>query len=135
MVSRWLLLQALTSCSPGCGIVLLLGFWEDQGDRWVCLGSHSVAVSDTCRDAFESGRVGLVRSPAIHPYPHAASIHSDARYVSQDAYHAADTDGPGGVLALEDYVYSYQEVSSLFDQNLTLAFGSYLGPAITTKVD
>ena len=135
----------------GDGIVLQLGFWEDQGDRWVYLGSHYaavagaepknrfVAISDPFRDAFESGRVGLGRSPSPHAYPHAGDMHNDAPYVSQDAYSAVAAQGPGGVWALEDYVHSYQEVSGLFDQNLAPAFETYrdyyLGSAITTKVD
>ena len=143
--------QLLAWARHGDGIVLLLGFWEDQGDRWVYLGSHYVAVagaepknrfvaiSDPFLDAFESGRVWMGRSPMVHPYPHAADVHNDAQYVSQDVYPATDTEGPGGTWALGSYAGTYEDVENFVGQNMVAEFKAYesyyLGCEITAAVD
>jgi hypothetical protein len=135
----------------GDAVVLLLGFWEDQGDRWVYLGGHYVAVagvepanrfvavSDPVRDAWEAGEAVLGRSPVPHAHhPEDAEVHNDARYVSHDAYRVVTTEGPGGTRALESYVLSYTDVEGFFGQNMVAAFapyqGFYGGAAITTKI-
>jgi len=129
--------QLLTWVQGGDVVVLLLGFWEWQGDRWVYLGGHYVAVagaepvnrfvaiSDPFRDAFEAGQVTTGRSPVPHPYPHEADVHNDAQYVSQDAYRVVETEGPGGTWALGDYVPAYEDMQNFTGQNLALAFESY----------
>lgn len=136
----------------GQGVVLLLGFWEWQGDRWVYLGGHYVAVagaepvnryiavSDAFRDAWEAGEAVLGRSPVWHSYPHAADVHNDGQYVSQDAYRVLATEGPGGEGALENYVPAFAGVPNFTGQNVPQAFEPYLGeyggsPLITTKMD
>ena len=143
--------QLLAWVRRGDGIILLLGLWEDQGDRWVYLGSRYVAVagaepqnrfvaiSDPFLDAFESGRVELGRSPSSHAYPHAGNIHNNARFVSQDAYPAVAAQGPGGVWALGSYARSYEEVEGSVGQNRVAGFdvyeSYYLGGQIATKAD
>ncbi|MBM4432342.1 MAG: hypothetical protein FJ026_18640, partial [Chloroflexi bacterium] len=99
--------QLLSWVQSGKGVVLLLGFWEWQGDRWVYLGAHYVAVagiepvnrylalSDPFRDAWEAREAVLGRSPVSHLYPHDAEMHNDAQYVSHDAYHMLTAEGPG----------------------------------------
>ena len=136
----------------GDGVVLLLGFWEYQGDRWVYLGGHYVAVAgteplnryvgvcDPFRDAWEAGEALLGRTPVHHDYPHSADLHNDAQYVSQDAYRTVDGQGPGGAITLEGYVPAFSGVPNFVGQNVPTAFESYLGPfggspVITTKVD
>jgi len=143
--------QLMAWVRRGDGIVLQLGFWEDQGDRWVYYGSHYaavagaepknrlVAISDPFRDAFESGRVWMGRSPMDHPYPHVVDVHNDAQYVSQDVHPAADSAGPGGRWALANYVGTYQDVENFVGQNLVPEFevyqSYYLGGEIHTTVD
>jgi len=132
------------------GVVLLLGFWEWQGDRWVYLGGHYVAVagvepvnryvaiSDPFRDAWEAGEAVLGRSPVPHPYPHDVAVHNDVQYVSQDAYPAVAAEAPGGALALGSYVLSHADVQNFFGQNMVAAFapyqGLYGGASITAKI-
>jgi len=143
--------QLLTWVRGGDVVILLLGFWEWQGDRWVYLGGHYVtvagvepsnqlvAISDPFRDAFEAGRVVIGRSPESHPYPHTADVHNDVRYVSHDAYSVVSADGPGGVWALDNYVLTYEDVQGFIGQNLVPIFESYRGyyggADITTKAD
>jgi hypothetical protein len=143
--------QLTTWVRDGSGAAVLLGFWEWQGDRWIYLGGHYVAiagvepanrlvaVSDPFRDAFEAGGVALGRSPVTHPYPHDTDVHNDAQFVSQDAYPLLPTEGPGGAWALGGYVLSYQDVQNFFGQNVAPDYISYLGTfsgaAITAKLD
>lgn len=126
----------------GDGVVLLLGFWEDQGDRWVYLGGHYVAlagvepqnrylaVSDPFRDAFEVGDTTLGRSrPPGHPSAHATDLHNDAQYVSHDAYFAP-LEKPAalaGVEILQGYVPAEADVANFEGQNVPLALESRLG--------
>jgi hypothetical protein len=48
--------------------------------------TSELLVSDPLQDAFEAGKVSSGRSPALHAYPHASSVHNDAQFVSQDVY-------------------------------------------------
>jgi hypothetical protein len=144
--------QLSTWVRDGSGVALLLGFWEWQGDRWVYLGGHYVAlagvepanrlvaVSDPFRDAYEAGDVLLGRSPVTHPHPHDTDAHNDAQYVSQDAYPLLPAEGPGGAWALGEYVpFFSQDVRNFFGQNVAPDFRAYLGTfsgsAISTKLD
>jgi hypothetical protein len=144
--------QLLSWVGDGDGIVLLLGFWEWQGDQWVYLGGHYVAVagvepvnrymavSDPFRDAWEAQEAALGRSPVTHDYPHNTDVHNDAQYVSHDAYRVVATEGPGGVGALESYVPAFAGIQNFVGQNVAAALAPYLGdysgsPVITTKVD
>jgi len=136
----------------GDGVVLLLGFWEWQGDAWVYLGGHYVAVageeplnrylalSDPYRDAWEAGQAVLGRSPLRHAYPHDSVVHNDSTYVSQDAFRIIPASGPGGSIALEGYVPAFAGVPNFAGQNVPPSFLGYLGaysgsPVVTTKVD
>ncbi len=126
----------------GDGVVLLLGFWEDQGDRWVYLGGHYVAlagvepqnrylaISDPFRDAFEAGEITLGRSrPPGHPFPHDTDLHNDAQYVSHDAYFAP-LERPAAladVEILQGYVPAEADVSNFEGQNVPVALESHLG--------
>jgi len=144
--------QLLSWVQHGKGVVLLLGFWEWQGDRWVYLGAHYVAVagmepvnrylalSDPFRDAWEARQAVLGRSPVHHLYPHEADVHNDAQYVSHDAYHILAAEGPGGVVALENYVPAFAGVPNFLRQNVAAAFEPYLdnyggSPVISAKID
>jgi hypothetical protein len=144
--------QLFAAVQRADGIALLLGFWEWQGDRWVYLGGHFVtvsgaeplnrylAISDPFQDAWEAGEAILGRTPVTHPFPHQADVHNDAQYVSHDAYRVVQTEGPGGVGALENYVPAFAGVPNFTGQNVPIAFDTYFGeysgsPIITTKVD
>ena len=48
--------------------------------------TFELLISDPWQDAYEAGMVPQGRSPAPHLYPHPATVHNDAQYVSQDAY-------------------------------------------------
>ncbi len=138
----------------GNGVVLLLGFWEQQGpEQWVYLGGHYVAaagvepvnrylaVSDPFRDAFEAAEILLGRSDGGHAYPHGSEVHNDAKNVSHDAYRVVVAEGPGGVVALADYAPTSASLPSLFGQNMAAAFedyrGDYVGPLfnVWTTID
>jgi uncharacterized repeat protein (TIGR01451 family) len=92
-------------------VVLLLGFYELQGD-WVRVGGHYVSVagvdpagaiafSDPFLDASESGlAAGRVLSGTMllpHKPGHSPDLHNDAGNISHDIYPIAKTDSPGGV--------------------------------------
>jgi len=86
-------------------VVLNLEFWQDmgggnwnrymydpggQGGHYVTLAgvnstTSQVLLSDPWWDAFEAKMV-LGESPAPHVYPHNATVHNDAQFVSHDAY-------------------------------------------------
>lgn len=118
-------------------VVLLLGFWQlgDDG-AWVRIGGHYVTcagvnsaerligVSDPYWDNAEAGGAGRV--PAAHAYPHIASVHNDARYVSHDIYRVVDSDSPGGDWALENYA-SGKDVSNFEGQNWANDLLTYQG--------
>lgn len=140
--------------ADGDGVVLLLGFWEEQGaDQWVYLGGHYVAldcvepgnrfvaISDPFRDAWEAGEAVLGFSPMQHPYPHTADMHNDAQYVSHDGYRLFAARGPGGMVALEGYLGQQAHLENFLEQNRVTAFepyfGVYAGPVanVQTTID
>ena len=141
-----------TWVQQGDGVVLLLGFWEWQGDAWVYLGGHYVtvageeplnrylALSDPYRDAWEAREAVLGRSPLRHDYPHDSDVHNDSALVSQDAFRVIPASGPGGSIALEGYVPAFAGVPNFSGQNVPPSFLGYLGvysgsPVVTAKVD
>jgi hypothetical protein len=94
-------------------IVLFLEFYRWTGSTWTklydnpsleaghfvtCAGVNSTSVelliSDPYWDAYESLINPKGRSPVPHPYPHVATVHNDAQFVSQDAYQASNYTGP-----------------------------------------
>jgi hypothetical protein len=86
-------------------VVLNLEFWQDmgggnwnrymydpggQGGHYVTLAginstTSQVLLSDPWWDAFEANKT-LGESPGPHVYPHNATVHNDAQFVSHDAY-------------------------------------------------
>jgi uncharacterized repeat protein (TIGR01451 family) len=112
-------------------VILLLGFWQQQGADWVRLGGHYVTVpgvdkqggfiafSDPYYDGAEyawpmayptgtptvMGRVAdgwLTVHPPYHAHP--TTVHNDAGNLSHDVYYVAPTDSPGGVWGPRNYV-------------------------------
>jgi len=133
------------------GVVLLLGFWEDQGDQWAYLGAHFVtlagteplnrflALSDPYRDCWEAGECVMGESPEPHPYPHGPEKHNDARFASHDAYRTVSVQGSGGSVALDSYLQPFAGVPNFAGQNVAQAyrerFARYSGSLVHTKVD
>jgi hypothetical protein len=113
-------------------VVLLLGFWQLQsaathsGDEWVRLGGHYVTcagvntnpkqlgVSDPYRDNAETGSAGVV--PVAHSYPHVASVHNDAQYVSHDIFSVSQSTSPGGLWKFDGYVDGF-DLANFVGQN------------------
>jgi hypothetical protein len=134
----------------GDGVVLLLGFWEEQGaDEWAYLGGHYVALdcvepanrfvalSDPFRDAWEAGEAALGFSPVQHAFPHTAEVHNDTQYLSHDGYRVVAARGPGGIAALEGYLSDQAHLGNFFEQNRAAAFepyfGAYAGPVANVQ--
>jgi hypothetical protein len=122
------------------GVVLLLGFWEEQGpDQRAYLGAHYVAldcveplnrfvaISDPFRDAWEAGEAVLGFSPEQHLYPHTADVHNDTKYVSHDGYRVVTARAPSAVAALEGYLSERAHLVNFLEQNRVLAFEPYFG--------
>ena len=114
-------------------VILLLGFWEWQTDRWVRIGGHyvtcagvnstppasypwlgTIAISDPF---FDNARAtGFGRFTPIPPgVPYTAELHNNASYVSHDYYwvlhvpNPGETSdmSPGGYWELPDYGSGY----------------------------
>ena len=131
-------------------VILLLGFWERQGEEWVRIGGHYVTVAGVNSDAYDiaisdpyldfAEAVGQGRVlPAPHGYPHVASVHNDAQYVSHDIYNVLLSQSPGGQWGLEDYPATHELVENFsemnFPQDLLNYMGVYMGGTIHTEID
>jgi hypothetical protein len=143
--------QQLRGWVVDCDAVILnIGFWQYQGEAWVYLGGHYVTlagteslnrflvIADPWRDAFESGRSPLGRSPVAHAEPHESDVHNDVRYLSHDAFHTMTISGPGGAVALTDYVSfwtAYEDIQNSIGQNVSEDFGRYLGRYSSAEVN
>ena len=136
-------------------VVLLLGFWEWQGDvgspngEWVRIGghyvtcagvnteTHQVGISDPYLDNAEAGGDGRV--PVAHAYPHDAAVHNDAQYVSHDMYDVVLSMSPGGTWQLGDYPVTDAMVHNFAGMNFAddlLAYqGDYDGGSINVEID
>lgn len=139
--------ELLHAVDAGDGVVLVLGFWEDQGDRWAYLGGHYVslagidaqnrlvAISDPLRDAYEAGKVAEGRCPASHSFPHDGASHNNVRYVSHDAYSVVQ-DG-SGVWTLPGYSDAGNMEAAL-GQNIDRRYiddvAGYSGAAIVARI-
>jgi hypothetical protein len=125
-------------------LILLLGFWYFEGNRWWRVGGHYVTVagvnpvevyiafSDPFFDNAENGAAGRVLSGAWIPHtpvPHTDStIHNDPGNVSHDIYSPdLSFSNPAGVWRIPDYAV-YSDVDSFmtifYDQNVPEEFVS-----------
>jgi hypothetical protein len=130
-------------------VILLLGFWEDQGGTWKRIGGHYVTVagvnypdqmlafSDPFFDNAEAGGPGVV--PIPHAAGHAPELHNDAQYVSHDFYTVLSGSlSPGGLLYIPDY-----PIQTLVEQfqgvNVPEEFepdqGTYQSGAVHTEIE
>jgi uncharacterized repeat protein (TIGR01451 family) len=123
-------------------MLLLLGFWQQDGEEWVRVGGHWVGVS--CLDELGQ-KVQLVDPlldqatlgyPGWHHggVPPTYTMHNDAQYVSYDTYTSVDTAVPGAQWAPLDYAHS--DLMDVLDNSLGQNFGCllepYRGPYTTT---
>ncbi len=142
-------------------VILLMGFWTQEGGRWERLGGHFVttagvdrtgrriAFSDPINDRAESGWPGRVLNGRLinhSPIPgHPYSVHNDAGNVSHDIYDVVDTNSPGGTWGPARYADSVQTMRSFVNQNFPrdfpevyrpkLKLQSYEQAAIQTEVE
>ncbi len=105
-------------------VILLLGFWQEQGGDWKRLGGHYVtvagvndtdslvALSDPYTDSAEFGGAGRVLDGSLWTHshgPHASDIHNDAGSLSHDIYTVTvgslTPAGLGGMWGLFNYAY------------------------------
>jgi len=121
-------------------VILLLGFWQYQGDRWVRIGGHYVTLAGV---DVEGGRIGLsdpmndiAESPMglpgpDHPlHPGDPTVHNDARFVSHDIYGTQGTNSPGGIWGPEGYVQSYDDIENFVGQNWAQDLLPYKGDPV-----
>ncbi len=119
-------------------VVLLIGFWQMQGDAWRRIGGHYVtaagvdtqgpalAVSDPYVDSAESGGAGRVM-PWAHGAPHAAPLHNDVQFASHDLYIVQGTNSPGGVWGPEHYAVNTMLLQNFAGQNVPDEFAQMAG--------
>jgi hypothetical protein len=126
-------------------VVLLLGFWYQDSNKWWRTGGHYVtvagvnpvqaalALSDPFFDNAESGALGRVLSGWYIPHtpvPHSDStMHNDPGNVSQDIYYPDFSfSNPGGVWQLQDYAIDSDPdslMSVFYQQNFPQEFMAY----------
>jgi hypothetical protein len=141
-------------------VILLLGFWYFEGNRWWRVGGHYVSVaginpvqttiafSDPFFDNAETGGPGRVLSGWYIPHtpvPHTDStIHNDPGNVSHDLYHPdLKVSNQAGVWEITDYAV-YSELDSMmsvfYGQNVPQEFVAstheyHTGYAVNTIVE
>jgi hypothetical protein len=146
--------------SAGSPAILLLGFWEyqqvldDEGHtswQWRRLGGHYVTVAGTClmgnqvalsdswRDAAETGRAYGRVMPDHPQHPTDPGTHNDAAFVSHDLYAVASSASPGAVWGLVNYASGYDEIENFagmnWAQDLIPVRGEYQGGTIHVEAD
>jgi uncharacterized repeat protein (TIGR01451 family) len=141
-------------------VILLLGFYEQQGAEWIRIGGHfvtvvgitqtmggiGVALSDPTQDWAEPPSMGWgrVRNGLLvpHPLPHTGvyTVHNDAGNVSHDFYVALPgSASPGGEWWFPDYqptpdlMMNFQGVNPHPDP--IIPTGPYLGGLIHTEIE
>jgi uncharacterized repeat protein (TIGR01451 family) len=119
-------------------VLLLLGFWQKDGDQWVRVGGHWVGME--CQDPY--GQSVQLLDPLLdhatlgYPgwqyggVPPTYTMHSDAQYVSYDSYTSVDTTVPGAQWAPLDYAHGefLNIVHNSLGQNCGCQLEPYRGP-------
>ena len=146
-------------------VILLLGFWQWQGENWVRLGGHYVtlpgvdkqggfvAFSDPWFDRIEQtwpyagigslpgwpSYMGRVANGWLQPHQHPPAppdaTHNDAGNVSHDIYNVVGTNSPGGVWGPEEYVDSWGSIENFGGQNGQEEALTPTGDPIQTEVE
>jgi hypothetical protein len=114
--------------------LLLLGFWQKQGQQWVRVGGHWVGVCCFDELAQTVQLVDPLLDQATLGYPGwqyggvppTYTMHNDAQYVSDDAYTSLGTAVPGAQWAPLDYAHT--ALLSVVDNSLGQNFGCLLEP-------
>lgn len=134
-------------------VILLLGFWQDQGGPWVRIGGHYVtvagidstnrliALSDPIQNNAEpppegtSGPGRVLPGPHGPPYPHSTDMHNDSAYISHDIYTVTSSPSPGNPdFGLPEYNVTFE---NFWEQNFDPGdCGPYLpGLPVFTEVE
>jgi hypothetical protein len=127
----------------GDGLILQLGFWENQQGAWKRLGGHFVTVacapyptdpapilelSDPYQDRAEQGWPGKY-APAVphgHPGTPPDGVHNDAGIYSWDLYNLTPATLPQGKWSVQNYVASSAEaIAPYLGQNESAALQAY----------
>ena len=134
-------------------VIMLLGFYEDQGGECCRLGGHYVTAAGVCTtetricisDPWFDNNEG---EPPLAP--HAPSVHNDAQYISgphgtihHDAYNAINTQLPCAhpqppIVELTDYPDNWNYIMNFLELNQTeppMPPCQYSGTDIYTMVD
>jgi hypothetical protein len=139
--------------------ILLLGYWQNQGGKWVRVGGHFVTIPgvdsknskiyfcDPLTDNAETGGLGSVIPPPPHNHPGNPAVpdpvHNNATFISYDMYNvtAGLSPSPGGVLGIKyNPVQSYELFNDTQQQNCPNEFESMQGswdgsPNVFTEVE
>ncbi|HNT05629.1 MAG TPA: hypothetical protein PKJ21_05580 [Anaerolineae bacterium] len=115
-------------------MVLLLGFWQRNGDEWVRVGGHWVGalcfeprleriqLVDPLLDEATLGQPGWEWGGVPPTY----TMHNDAQFVSYDAYHYLETEIPGARWELDHY--AHDKLASVVHNSLGQNYGCLLEP-------
>jgi uncharacterized repeat protein (TIGR01451 family) len=115
-------------------VMLLLGFWQKNGNDWVRVGGHWVAQS--CLDPYGL-TVKLVDPLLDHAtlgypgwqfggVPPTYTMHNDAQYVSYDQYTSVNTTVPGAKWSPQNYAHG--ELQNVVNNSLGQNYGCLLEP-------
>lgn len=115
-------------------VLLLLGFWQYNGEEWVRVGGHW--VGDECPDPYGQ-TIELVDPILDHAtlgypgweyggVPPTYTMHNDAQYVSFDEYAFVETVVPDAQWAPLDYAHS--ELLDVVENSLGQNYGCLLEP-------
>jgi hypothetical protein len=111
----------VTACED---TILLLGFWQNQGGKWVRVGGHYVTVPgvnetlneiyfcDPCTDNAELGQPGFAFPPGPVNHGLPDTVHNNATYISYDMYNIVPglSPSPGGVLEINYTPTEYYDI-------------------------
>jgi hypothetical protein len=130
-------------------VILLMGFWTQEGGRWERLGGHYVTTagvdrlgrrigfSDPAGDRAETGWPGRVLNGSLvyhGPIPgHGHDVHNDAGNVSHDIYDVVSTNSPGGTWGPARYAETYQAMSTFVGQNFPRDFPDRYRPQLSLQ--
>ncbi len=115
-------------------VLLLLGFWQKDGNDWVRVGGHW--VGETCLDP-HGLTINLVDPLLDHAtlgypgwqvggVPPTYTMHNDAQYVSYDQYTSVDTAVPGAKWSPQNYAHN--ELLTVVNNSLGQNYGCLLEP-------
>jgi hypothetical protein len=135
--------------------ILLLGYWQYQGGKWVRVGGHFVTIPgvdsvnnkiyfcDPCTDNAELAQPGFVFPPNHDQHGLPDIVHNNATYISYDRYDIVPgmSPSPGGVLRINYTPSQYYDIFPELQQEncpneLENMQGNYIpGQPVCTEVE